>query len=158
MWSSNCSSLQKWNELPSVASLNGSAFLFPARINYEWCWRFLVPGLEDKSHSIQLYLLSAKNPIIVIGAFSIIFNIIFHFLIYFCFILAVLGVHCCAPTFCSWGEWGLLSSCGTRASLCSGFPCCGAWTLQQVGFVPAAHRLSSCGRWSLAHRLSTCGS
>lgn len=30
-----CSSFRSGGELPSVASLNGSAFLFPARINYE---------------------------------------------------------------------------------------------------------------------------
>ena len=35
-------------------------------------------------------------------------------------------------------------SCGTRASHCSGFSCCGAWFL--------GHRLSSCGTWdSLSH-------
>ena len=37
--------------------------------------------------------------------------------------LAVLGLHCCMWAFssCSWR--GLLSSCGTQASLCGGFSC-----------------------------------
>ena len=31
--------------------------------------------------------------------------------------LAELGLHCCAWAFSSCSEWGLLSSCGGRASL-----------------------------------------
>ena len=38
-------------------------------------------------------------------------------------------------------EWGLLSTCGVRASHYGGFSCFGAWTLE--------HRLSSCGTWTL---------
>ena len=154
MWSSNCSSLQKWNELPSVASLNGSAFLSAARTNYEWCLRFLVPGLEDKNHSIQPHLLPSQNPIIVIGACSIIFNIIFYVFIYFYFIW-LLGVRLSVVE--ESGE-EVLSSCRTLASLCSDFSRCGAWALEQVGLVPAAHGLGSCSRWALGHRLRSCGS
>ena len=33
------------------------------------------------------------------------------------------------------GEWGLLSSCGVRASHCCGFPCCG---VQAVGVQASA--------------------
>ena len=36
---------------------------------------------------------------------------------------------------------GLFSSCGARASHCSGFSCCGAWALGHAGF-------TSCG-WNL---------
>ena len=35
----------------------------------------------------------------------------------------------CAWAFSSRVEWGLLSSCGTRASHCDGFSCCEAWAL-----------------------------
>ena len=43
--------------------------------------------------------------------------------------LTVLGFHCCMGFFSSYGEWGLLSSCGALASHCCGFSCCGAGTL-----------------------------
>ena len=45
-------------------------------------------------------------------------------------------------------EWGLLPSCGTQASQCGGFSCCGPWALGFVG--------SSCGFQALEHRLNTC--
>ena len=44
--------------------------------------------------------------------------------------------------FSSCGKWGLLSSFGVQASHCSGFPCCGARALGQVGSVVATPRLS----------------
>ena len=37
------------------------------------------------------------------------------------YFLAVLSLRCCQWAFSSCTEWGLLSSCGTRASLCVGF-------------------------------------
>ena len=43
--------------------------------------------------------------------------------------------------FSSCGEQGLLSSCSTRASHCSGFSCCGAQALQCAGSVTVAHGL-----------------
>ena len=52
--------------------------------------------------------------------------------------------------FSSCGERGLISSCRTRASHCSGFSCCGAWAQKCVSF-------SGCGSWALEHRLSSCG-
>ena len=39
------------------------------------------------------------------------------------FILAVLGLRCCARAFSGRGEQGLLSSCSVRASHCGGFSC-----------------------------------
>ncbi|XP_070244028.1 zinc finger protein 793 isoform X4 [Bos mutus] len=54
-----------------------------------------------------------------------------------CHCWAMLGLHCCARAFSSCNEWGLPSSCGVRASHCSGFSCCGAQGLE--------HRLSNCG-------------
>ena len=55
--------------------------------------------------------------------------------------LAVLGLHCCMRIFSSCGRWGLLSSCDTQASHCSGFSCCKVWALE--------HRLNSCGAHAL---------
>ena len=53
-------------------------------------------------------------------------------------------------------ELGL--QCGARASHCSGFSCCGAWTLGARASVVVAHGLSSCGSRALELRLSSCGS
>ena len=51
--------------------------------------------------------------------------------------MAVLSLCCCAQTFSSCDELGLLSSFGTWVSNCGGFSCCGVWALEQ--------ELSSCG-------------
>ena len=51
--------------------------------------------------------------------------------------------------FSSCDNWGLLPSCGMRASHCSGFPC-GVQALGRMGFV-------SCGSCALEPRLSGCG-
>ena len=54
---------------------------------------------------------------------------------------AALGLHCCTQAFSSCGEWGLFSSCGKRASHCSGFSCCRARVLGCAG-------VRSCGVWA----------
>ena len=59
--------------------------------------------------------------------------------------LAALGLCCYMRAFSSCSEQGLLSSCGARASHCSGFSCHKAWVLGARGSVVAAHRLGSCG-------------
>ena len=53
--------------------------------------------------------------------------------IFICLFLIVLGPHCCVQIFSSYGEQGLLSSCGAQASHCGGFSCCTAWALGHVG-------------------------
>ena len=53
------------------------------------------------------------------------------------FFLAALGLRCCWWTFSNWGTWGLLSTCGVRASHCGGFSCCESRALE--------NRLQSCG-------------
>ena len=63
--------------------------------------------------------------------------------------LTVLGL-CCTRVFSSCSKQGLLSSCGMRASHCSGFSCFRAQALEGSGF-------SSCGSWALEQRLSSCG-
>ena len=63
----------------------------------------------------------------------------------FILFLAVLGLRCCAWAFSSCGEWGLLFSCGARASHCGGFSCCGARALGVQASVVVACELSSCG-------------
>ena len=59
---------------------------------------------------------------------------------------AVLGLHFCAWTFLSCSKraglgWGLLSSC-VWVSHCSGFSCCGAQALGNVGSVVVVDELS----------------
>ena len=70
---------------------------------------------------------------------------------YLCIIcvLAVLDLPCCARASSGCGEWGLLSTCGVRASHCGGFSCCGAWALGTwaSGFV--AHGLSCSSVWGI---------
>ena len=57
-------------------------------------------------------------------------------MVYFLF-LAALGLCCCAQAF---------SSCGAQASLCGGFSCCKAQTIEHAGSAAVAHRL--CGMWT----------
>ena len=60
--------------------------------------------------------------------------------------------------FSSCGEWGLLSSSGTRASHCGGSSCCGAQALGTEASVFAARRFSSCSLLVLACTgFSSCG-
>ena len=56
-------------------------------------------------------------------------------------------MHWAGATLC-WGAW---------ASHCSGFSCCGAWTLSAPASVVGAQGLISCGLGSLERRLSNCG-
>ena len=62
--------------------------------------------------------------------------------------MAVLGLCCCVRAF---------SSCGARASHCSGFSCCGAQALDARASVVVARGLSSCGSRALERRLGSCG-
>ena len=69
-------------------------------------------------------------------------------LLFGCLFLAVLGLGCSAQAFSSCSNEGLLSSCGERASHCSGFFCCGAQSPGCLGSAVMAHRLScpmACG-------------
>ena len=62
---------------------------------------------------------------------------------YFIDLFTYFGLHwfcCCLQAFSRFLEQGLLSSCGTWASHCGGFSCCGAQALEFVG--SDAHRLS----------------
>ena len=52
---------------------------------------------------------------------------------------------------------GLFSSCGTRASCCSGFSRCGAQAPGAWASVAAVHRLSSWGSQAPEHRLIEVG-
>ena len=74
----------------------------------------------------------------------------FFFLIFiylFIYLLAALGLRCCAQAFSSCGERGLLH-CGAQASHCGGPSCCRAWALGAQASVVVAHGLScstACG-------------
>ena len=48
----------------------------------------------------------------------------------------MLGLHCCAQSFSSCGEWRLLfcNSCCSRASHCGAFSCCGAQVIGLASF------------------------
>ena len=95
---------------------------------------------------------------------SLFFSLPFICFFVFCFVLAALGLLCCAWAFSSCGERGLLC-CSAWTSHCSGFSCCGAWVLGAQASVVTARRLSSCNAWALgtwasvvvACRLSSCG-
>ena len=66
-----------------------------------------------------------------------------------------MGLHCCIQFSSGCGEGELLSSCGARASPCSGFSYCRAmhsWTS-----VVAAHELNSCSSPALERRLRSDG-
>ena len=80
------------------------------------------------------------------------------FLVYLLLIdlfMAVLGLPfgaqapcCCTWAFSSCGKWELLSSCGARASHCSGFFCFGAQVLGHLGSGAVVHGLNcptACG-------------
>ena len=61
--------------------------------------------------------------------------------------MAVLGLRCCAQVFSSCSKQGPLSSCGARASHCSGFSCC-SQAPEHAGSVAVALALScpeACG-------------
>ena len=55
---------------------------------------------------------------------------------FFCILLIFLlhWVFIAAWTSCSYGKQGLLSSCGSLASHCDGFFCCGTLALERLGF------------------------
>ena len=63
--------------------------------------------------------------------------------IFYSFIFGCAGSPLLCTAFSSCGEWGLLSSCGTRASHCGGFSCHGAWVLGAPALAVGVHRLSS---------------
>ena len=73
--------------------------------------------------------------------------------------------YCSGPSllcglFSSCGGWGLLSSCGVRASHCRGFSCCRARAPGHVVSVEAVRGLQSTGSIVLVHGPScsaTCG-
>ena len=49
----------------------------------------------------------------------------------FTYLIFALGLRCCTQAFSSCGECRrLLSGCGTWASHCGSFSCCGAWALE----------------------------
>ena len=78
------------------------------------------------------------------------------FFFYFNLSLAASGLHYCARAFSSYREHGATLCCGTRASHCGGFSCCGSWAVGVRASVVVAHGLSSCGSWALEYRLSSC--
>ena len=62
--------------------------------------------------------------------------------IYLFLFMAVLGLHCCASTFSSCSEQGLLSSCREMSFHCSDFSCFRTWALGVWASVTAVHAFS----------------
>ena len=62
----------------------------------------------------------------------------------------MLGLYCCAQSFCSCGEPGLLSTYVAQASYCGGFSCFRAQAVALMGF-------SSCDSGAPEPELSSCG-
>ena len=81
------------------------------------------------------------------------FILLFYF-IYLLF-LAALGLHCCARAFLWLRRVGATLCCGSQASHCGGFSCCGARALGARASVVVARGLSSCGSWALERRISS---
>ena len=81
------------------------------------------------------------------SAFFFIYNFIYLF-------LAVLGLSFCMHTFPQLQQAGVTLCCGSRASHCGGFSCCGAWTLGHMGSVVVIPRLQSMGSTVVVHRFS----
>ena len=67
----------------------------------------------------------------------------------FLFLLPVLCLHCGVWALATCSKWGLLSSCSTCASRCSGVSYGGHGLQGAWASVVAAHSLSSCGIWTL---------
>ena len=68
--------------------------------------------------------------------------------------MTVLGLCCCAGLFSSWGEQGLLSRCGVRASHCGGFSRFGAQALGHRDFSSCSSQALSTGLMVVAHGLT----
>ena len=101
-------------------------------------------GLREEVAEIRIHISLILKPILLCITRSLYVCVTLFMYLF----LAVLGLPRCGVF--SLGEQGLLSSCGTRASRCSGFFCCGARVLEHTDF-------SGCGSWTLEHRLSTGG-
>ena len=80
----------------------------------------------------------------------------FFFLIYLIY-LGCIGSSLLRAGFLSLQRAGATLRRGVHASLCGGFPCCGAQALGAQASVVVAHGLSSCSLRALEHRLSSCG-
>ena len=69
----------------------------------------------------------------ILNAISFSYKIsIFYFIFYSIFGCSESSLLC--GLISSWGELGLLSSCGAQASHCNGFSRCRAWALKHIGF------------------------
>ena len=73
------------------------------------------------------------------------------------FIFGCVGSSLLCPGFLQLRRAGATLCCGTRASHCGGFSCCGARALGMWASVVVECGLSSCGSRALERRLSSCG-
>ena len=108
-----------------------------------WCWLLSVPH-TTKTGPYCVWIWSSLErkfsiifPVGWIGTHQEMLTSFFFFfkekafflkILFTCLFLSVLGLHCCALTFSSCGQWGLLTSCSIRASHCSAFSYWGAYS------------------------------
>ena len=83
------------------------------------------------------------------------FNIFYLFIYLFIYFWLCWVFLCMCFLSLSWAR--AILHCGTWASHCGGFSCCGAQALGAQASVGTAHGLSSCGSQALEHGLSSCG-
>ena len=74
---------------------------------------------------------------------------------YYYYLLAALGLHCCARAFSSYSEQGLLSNCSAWACHCSDFTCCRAQALECMRFSSRDTWAPGYGSVVVAHRLNS---
>ena len=103
--------------------------------------------LAYKTDTVRMVLLGRGIPICHKAFFLF-------FFLRFIYLLAVVGLHCCAWAFSSCGKWGLLFSniFSLQWLLLRWTQALGTWAS-----VAAAHRLRSFGLPALEHWLSSCG-
>ena len=136
-------------------SLRQSAFLFILfSIFCSGAVVYTILSFRSFTHSASVILLSIPSSVLFISvgslfssSKSLVSSFVFKF---FKFIyLGLRGLQCCTRAFSSFGGQ-VLSSCGVRASHCSGYFCCGVGALGHTGF-------GSCASQALEHRLNSCG-
>ena len=93
-------------------------------------WLSLHFLLSELTTSLFL-VFTISSVISILRLCSSYFKITISFLSFF---LAVLGLHCFARAFSSYGNWGLLTSDGSWASHSNGFSFCRAQALGHTGF------------------------
>ena len=109
------------------------------------CTLFLPPAKMIKYH----FLLRGQEKYLIAPTAKVLITLLYNaFLKIILFIFGCAGSSLLPGLFSSCCEWGLLSSCGARASQGCGFSCCRARLQGMWASAVAAHGLSSRGSWA----------